>query len=124
MKREQANNTEVCKGWVCPHARVRDEAQLICVLGRSPTGIDYGAPDGKPVSLVAMHVVPENQANYDPRVISLLANALVGRVLCRDSVAYSSGRVAYDCIAVSLIPNNSRQKKTSKGHEGAEPSHH
>jgi hypothetical protein len=48
----------------------------VCVLGWSPTGIDYGAADGMPISMIAMYLVPANQRNHYLREISLLAKAL------------------------------------------------
>jgi nitrogen PTS system EIIA component len=76
MKRETVTNTALGKGWACPHARVPFDEDLMCVIGWSPSGIDYGAPDGKPVALVVMYLVPENQRNHYLREISLLAKAL------------------------------------------------
>ncbi len=76
MKREQAANTALGKGWACPHARLPFDEDLMCVIGWSPTGIDYGAPDGKPVTLLVMYLVPENQRNHYLREISVLARAL------------------------------------------------
>ena len=76
MKREEATNTAINKGWACPHARVPYDEDLMCVMGWSPQGIDYGAPDGKPVSLVVMYLVPDNQRNHYLREISMLAKAL------------------------------------------------
>lgn len=76
LKREEAANTGLGKGWACPHARLPFDEDLKCVIGWSPAGIDYGAPDGKPVVLVAMYLVPENQRNHYLREISLLAKAL------------------------------------------------
>jgi PTS system nitrogen regulatory IIA component len=76
MKREQAANTALGKSWACPHARVPFDEDLMCVIGWSPVGIDYGAPDGKPVALVVMYLVPGNQRNHYLREISLLAKAL------------------------------------------------
>jgi mannitol/fructose-specific phosphotransferase system IIA component (Ntr-type) len=76
MKREEASNTGIGKGWACPHARVPYDGDLRCVLGWSPKGIDYGAPDGKPVALVVMYLVPDNQRNHYLREISMLAKAL------------------------------------------------
>ncbi len=76
MKREQATNTAIGDGWACPHARVSFEENLVCVIGWSPTGIEYGARDGKPVSLVVMYLVPENQWNHYLREISMLAKAI------------------------------------------------
>ena len=76
MKREEATNTAIGKGWACPHARVPYDEDLMCVLGWSPKGIDYGAPDGKPVALVVMYMVPDNQRNHYLREVSMLAKAL------------------------------------------------
>ncbi len=76
MKREKATNTALGKGWACPHARVPFDEDLMCVIGWSPAGIDYGAPDEKSVALVVMYLVPENQKNHFLREVSVLAKAL------------------------------------------------
>ena len=76
MARERATSSTLGKGWACPHARVSFEEDLLCVVGWSPTGIDYGAPDGAPVSIIAMYLVPENQRNHFLREASMLAKAL------------------------------------------------
>jgi Phosphotransferase system mannitol/fructose-specific IIA domain (Ntr-type) len=76
MSREQAMNTAIGKGWACPHARVDFDEDLVCVIGWSPHGIDYGAPDGQPVYLIIMYLVPSNQRNHYLREISILAKAL------------------------------------------------
>lgn len=76
QERERSTNTALGKGWACPHARLPIDEDLMCVVGWSPTGIDYGSPDGVPVSVVAMYLVPANQRNHYLREISLLAKAL------------------------------------------------
>jgi mannitol/fructose-specific phosphotransferase system IIA component (Ntr-type) len=76
MERERATSTALGKGWACPHARVPFEEDLVCALGWSPTGIDYGSSDGMPISVIAMYLVPSNQRNHYLREISLLAKAL------------------------------------------------
>jgi mannitol/fructose-specific phosphotransferase system IIA component (Ntr-type) len=76
LERERTTSTALGRGWACPHARVSFDEDLLCVLGWSPTGIDYGAPDGIPVSIIAMYLVPANQRNHYLREISLLAKAL------------------------------------------------
>lgn len=76
MTREGATNTAFGKGWACPHARVDFEEDLMCVVGWSPTGIDYGAPDGKPISIIIMYLVPSNQRNHYLREISIMAKVL------------------------------------------------
>jgi nitrogen PTS system EIIA component len=76
MERERAESTALGKGWACPHARVPFEEELVCAVGWSPTGLDYGAPDGTPMSIIAMYLVPANQRNHYLREISMLAKAL------------------------------------------------
>jgi nitrogen PTS system EIIA component len=76
MKREEMTNTALGKGWACPHARVPYDEDLMCVVGWSPAGIDYGAPDGLPVSLIVMYLVPANERNHYLREVSRLAKAL------------------------------------------------
>ncbi len=74
--RERTTRTALGNGWACPHARVSFEEDLLCVVGWSPQGIDYGAPDGIPVSIIVMYLVPENQRNHFLREVSMLAKAL------------------------------------------------
>jgi mannitol/fructose-specific phosphotransferase system IIA component (Ntr-type) len=74
--RENAANTGIGLGWACPHGRVTGEGDLFCAIGWSPTGIDYGAPDGKPVRIVVMHYIPDSQKNVYLREISGLAKAI------------------------------------------------
>jgi mannitol/fructose-specific phosphotransferase system IIA component (Ntr-type) len=76
MARESSTNTALGKGWAIPHARIPVEGDLFCVVGWSPAGIDYGAPDGVPVSIIAMFLVPEGQRNHYLREVSVLAKAL------------------------------------------------
>ncbi len=76
MERERVTTTALGKGWACPHARVAFDEDLVCVLGWSPVGLDYGAADGVPISMIAMYLVPANQRNHYLREISLLAKAL------------------------------------------------
>jgi len=78
MARESSTNTALGKGWAIPHARIPVEGDLFCVVGWSPAGIDYGAPDGMPVSIIAMFLVPEGQRNHYLREVSVLAKALTG----------------------------------------------
>lgn len=76
LAREQSHNTGIGKGWGCPHARTRHDGELLCSVGWSPTGIDYGAPDGEPVHIMVMYFVPETQKNAYLKEISSLARAI------------------------------------------------
>lgn len=76
LAREGTGSTALGKGWACPHARLGSEGDLLCAVGWSPSGIDYGAPDGHPVHIVAMYLVPFNQKNVYLREISGVAKIL------------------------------------------------
>ena len=76
LEREKAANTGIGMGIACPHTRTKSEGALLCAVGWSPTGIDYGAADGKKVHLVVMYYIPDSQRNVYLKEISGLAKAV------------------------------------------------
>lgn len=76
LAREQSYNTGIGKGWACPHARSMVDGQLLCAVGWSPAGIDYGAADGEKIHIVVMYYVPDTQKNAYLKEISSLAKAI------------------------------------------------
>lgn len=79
LAREQLHNTGIGKGWACPHARSPLHRGLVCSVGWSPAGIDYGAPDREPVHLMVMYFVPDTEKNAYLKEISSLAKAIQTR---------------------------------------------
>jgi len=77
LERERTSYTSLGQGWACPHARVSFEGDLLCVVGWSARGITYSPEDKKPVSIIIMHLVPENQRNQYLREVSILAKAIL-----------------------------------------------
>ena len=57
MARERAMNTGIGMGVACPHVRAPGSGDLLCAVGWSPSGIDYGAPDGKKVQSTGENVI-------------------------------------------------------------------
>jgi nitrogen PTS system EIIA component len=84
LVREQLHNTGIGKGWACPHARTNRNGELVCSVGWSPKGIDYGAPDGEPVHLLVMYFVPDVQKNAYLKEISSLAKAIMTQPSLQD----------------------------------------
>jgi mannitol/fructose-specific phosphotransferase system IIA component (Ntr-type) len=76
LKRERTVNSGIGLGVACPHVRVGGAGELLCSVGWSPAGIDYGAADGKKVHLVAMYFIPDVQKNAYLKEISGLAEAV------------------------------------------------
>lgn len=76
LARERAANTGIGMGWACPHGRHPGEGALVCAVGWSPGGIEYGSPDDKPVHLIVMHYVPDVQKNVYLKEISGLVQVI------------------------------------------------
>jgi len=76
LEREKLHNTGIGRGWACPHATTETDSELLCAVGWSPQGIDYGSTDGKPVHLMVMYYVPDSERNTYLKEISQLAKAI------------------------------------------------
>lgn len=76
LAREAQFNTGIGQGWACPHARTNHDGPMICAAGWSPSGLDYGSMDGKPVYFVVMYYVPDPQKHVYLKEISSLAKAI------------------------------------------------
>ena len=76
IARERTHNTGIGSGVACPHVRATGGGDLLCAVGWTPAGIDYGASDGKKVHLVVMYYIPDAQKNVYLKEISSLASAI------------------------------------------------
>jgi mannitol/fructose-specific phosphotransferase system IIA component (Ntr-type) len=76
QEREAAVNTGIGKGVACPHIRGKQEGELLCAVGWSPQGIEFGSADGQKVHLIVMYYIPDSQKNAYLKEISGLAQAL------------------------------------------------
>ncbi len=76
LDREQASNTGLGRGWGCPHIRIPQDGELLCAVGWSPQGVDYGSHDSKPVHFIVMYYVPDTQKVSYLKEISMLAKAI------------------------------------------------
>lgn len=76
IARERTHNTGLGLGVACPHVRVTGGGELLCTVGWTPAGIDYGADDGKKVHLVVMYYIPDAQKNVYLKEVSSLAGAI------------------------------------------------
>ena len=59
-KRETLGSTALGKGIAIPHGRSIATADMIIAFGRSNEGVEFGADDGKPVTLFFMIIAPPN----------------------------------------------------------------
>ena len=63
IERERQSSTALGMGAAFPHTRSTAVNDFHIAIGTSPEGIDFGAPDGKPVRLVVLMVVAQAASN-------------------------------------------------------------
>lgn len=100
MARETTESTGIGHGIAVPHARVAGLKNLICAVGRSRDGLDYGAIDKKPVHLVFLICYPPVQQTTYLCFVAGLARVL------RDEKVRKSLLAAEDNAAIYAILEN------------------
>ncbi len=68
LKRETLGSTGIGKGVAIPHGRMTAAMDIRIAFGKSEKGVDFGAPDKKPVQLFFMVLAPtvEENSRYLP----------------------------------------------------------
>ncbi|HSE62993.1 MAG TPA: PTS sugar transporter subunit IIA [Thermoanaerobaculia bacterium] len=81
-ERERLGSTGLGGGVAIPHCKTRDLADVLLAVGVSRKGIDFGAADGVPVTLIFLVVSPS-----DAPGLHLQALARISRVIRMPGVA-------------------------------------
>lgn len=74
--REQLGSTALGDGVAIPHGRIKGLHQTHTALFRLKNPIDFGAPDGKPVSLLIFLLVPEKATQEHLEILSSIVQLL------------------------------------------------
>lgn len=75
IQREKQLPTGIGKGVALPHTRDDIQRQLL-VIGISQAGIDFGAPDGLPVHIIALLVSPRKHQKQHMALLAALSQCL------------------------------------------------
>ncbi|MEE9369010.1 MAG: PTS sugar transporter subunit IIA [Pontiella sp.] len=73
IDREKQMSTGMGEGIALPHGRIKKGRSIQGVIGISREGIDFDAPDGKPVKLIMLIVTPESAKNMHLKVMGSLS---------------------------------------------------
>ena len=76
MAREHLGSTGIGHGVAIPHGRMPDLNQPIVALVRHTEGIEFDAIDGKPVHIVILLLVPDNEDRTHLELLAKLARVL------------------------------------------------
>lgn len=77
--REEMGSTAVGDGAAIPHCRVRGLREPALLLGVSPGGVPFGAPDGRPVRLFFLLASSPDEPARGLRVLASVARLLRSR---------------------------------------------
>jgi len=62
-ERERLGPFSMGKGAAFPHARTEKVKEFTIVIGTVPDGIDFRAPDGNPIRVIVLFVIPKKHSN-------------------------------------------------------------
>ncbi|HEY4037690.1 MAG TPA: PTS sugar transporter subunit IIA [Burkholderiaceae bacterium] len=74
--REQLGSTGLGKGVAIPHGRLRGLKRAAAAIVRLKDPIEFGSPDGQPVRLLVVLLVPEHATQQHLEILSELAQML------------------------------------------------
>ena len=73
LEREEERSTGVGGGLALPHARVSGLERTVLLVGRVRDGLDFGAPDGRPVDLLFVLLSPADASSEHLRLLARVA---------------------------------------------------
>jgi nitrogen PTS system EIIA component len=76
MAREQLGSTGLGRGVAIPHGRLRGLKRAAAAIVRLKGPIEFGSPDGQPVRLLVVLLVPEHATQQHLEILSELAQML------------------------------------------------
>jgi Kef-type K+ transport system membrane component KefB len=85
ISREEEMGTGIEEGIAVPHARLADIKEPVVVFGRSPDGIEWNAPDGKPSHFIFLILTPEDDYDSQVQILGVIAKTFSEAVF-RDSI--------------------------------------
>lgn len=90
LERELLESTGLGDEVAIPHAALQGLARPLLALGRSPRGIDFGAPDGRPARIVFLLLIPPGAHQEEVRILASIARATLEQG-ARDELVGASG---------------------------------
>ncbi len=98
IEREKEMSTGMGEGIALPHGRIKKGRNIQGVIGICRDGIDFDAPDGKPVQLIMLIVTPEEQASMHLKVMASLSAMVSNETIRNRLIAAISPEDAMEVI--------------------------
>lgn len=110
--REKLGSTGLGQGIAIPHGRIKGLKEAVGALVRLSHPIAYDAPDGQPVSLVFVLLVPEKATDLHLQILSELAQMFSDRTL-RERLLQEAGAANIHRLISDWAPHAAPQRSTA-----------
>ena len=110
--REKLGSTGLGQGIAIPHGRIKGLKEAVGALIRMREPIPFDAPDGLPVSLIFVLLVPERATDLHLQILSELAQMFSDRVFREQLVVAASADAMHQLIA-EWQPHAEDQRSTT-----------
>ncbi|SFP96653.1 PTS IIA-like nitrogen-regulatory protein PtsN [Nitrosomonas cryotolerans] len=104
--REKLGSTGLGQGVAIPHGRIKGLREAVAALVRMKEAIPFDAPDGQPVNLACILLVPEKATDKHLQILSELAQMFSDRSF-RENLLRSKDAVEIHKLIVDWTPNAS-----------------
>ena len=110
--RERLGSTGLGQGVAIPHGRIKGLKDALGALLRLAQPVPFDSPDGAPVSLVFVLLVPEKATEKHLQILSELAPMFSDRSL-RDAMARAADAAALHHLVTAWQPDAAGQRRAA-----------
>ena len=110
--REKLGSTGLGQGVAIPHGRIKGLKEALGALIRLAQPVPFDAPDGNPVSLVFILLVPEKATEKHLQILSELAQMFCDKAL-RESMSTAADAAALHQLITAWQPDASGQRRAA-----------
>ena len=82
LKRERLGTTAIVPGMALPHTKINTIDSILIAVGRSKTGIQWGAQDGQPIQLIFLMLAPQSASKSYLQALAGLSRLLKNNSNC------------------------------------------
>jgi PTS system nitrogen regulatory IIA component len=110
--REKLGSTGLGQGVAIPHGRIKGLKEALGAFIRLAQPVPFDAPDGNPVSLVFVLLVPEKATEKHLQILSELAQMFSDRTL-RDAMGSAADAATLHQLITAWQPDASGQRRAA-----------
>ena len=110
--RERLGSTGLGQGVAIPHGRIKGLKEALGVFVRLAQPVPFDAPDGKPVSLAFVLLVPEHATEKHLEILSELAQMFSDRAL-REAMALAQDAAALHQLICAWQPDAASRRRAA-----------